>query len=356
MIHGGDMYSYAKGDSRTWSAILDASANINPLGPPLSVWQAIADALPEVLHYPDPNHTETKRVLARRFRVSEESIVCANGATEAMELIVRAVRPARCVILTPAFAEYEAIAKRYDCLAIFVPLLRHDNDYVLPWEEIVQIVQSGDLLWINNPHNPTSQCFSPSEWRTQVDSLLLQGIHIILDESFLDFLPVPEDWSAIPLTVQNPNLYVVRSATKVYAIPGLRFGFAVVHPHVQQQIENDRDNWSVNVLAQAAARAAYSDTVFMEQTYSWLEQEREYIFSTWGQHARLQLLTPHAPFFMVQFENGELADQVTAVLQSQGIYLRDCRTFAGLDSSYRRIAIKQRPANERIWGLVYAVL
>lgn len=355
-MHGGTILAYAQQANLPLNDLVDCSANINPLGPPASVWQAIAQALPAIVHYPDASHRAVTEVIARRFGVDEASILCGNGAMEALELVMRQVRPTRVVILQPAFGEYEAIARRSGYEVVSVPLHYSGDGYQLPWSVLHQTLRSGDLLIINNPHNPTGRVWPKETVHDPVRALCQQGVTVLLDESFVEFVTTDEYVSAMGEVSRLRHLYVVRSATKIFAIPGLRFGFVVGHPEAIQRAAQDRDGWSVNTLAQAAAIAAYQDVAFLQQTRDWLRAEHKYIAATWGSDGRLFVEPMGVNFFLVRFSDGAAAVRVSAALQQEGIFLRDCSSFSGLDGRFRRIAIKTRAQNEKVWARVRCLL
>jgi len=356
MIHGGDIVTYRQRSGRRAEDILDCSANINPLGVPASVTEALRAALPAVGHYPDPQQRETKAILAARFGVAPETILCANGAAEAIDLLTRSIRPKRCLILDPAFAEYEMAALRNACPLVRIPMVFDPGRGDFPWGSIDAMAREGDLLWINNPHNPLGIGQPFGVWSSHLTELMERGVQVVVDESFLDFLSHDSSWTAMHHVAGMAHLSVIRSATKVFAMPGVRFGFAIVAPSLAEAIERTRDPWSVNSLAQAAAVAAYQDTGYLEQTHRWLEQELDFVTGTWGRTGLLCGDTPVTPYLLARFPDHEVAQRATRVLEGEGIFIRDCTSFRGLDGAHRRIALKRREDNERVWRLVESAL
>ncbi|MCY0900975.1 MAG: histidinol-phosphate transaminase [Firmicutes bacterium] len=356
MIHGGDIVTYRQRSGRLAQDILDCSANLNPLGVPASVMEALSAAMTAVVHYPDPEQREVKAVLAKRFKVAAETILCANGATEAIDLLTRAIRPKRCLILEPAFGEYEMAALRNGSTVVHIPMHVDTERVDFPWGLIESMARQGDLLWINNPHNPLGIGQPFAAWSSHVEELNRRGVQIVVDESFLDFVAEDNTWTAMHDVASMPHLAVIRSATKVFAMPGVRFGFAIVTSPLAEAIARIRDPWSVSSLAQAAAAAAYRDTVYLEQTHSWLAQEQDFVASTWGRSGLLRVNAPVAPYVLARFADDKAAQQVTLVLERDGIFIRDCASFRGLDGAHRRIALKRREDNERVWKLVMSTL
>lgn len=350
MEHGGRIDDYAAQTGKEAGDILDCSANINPLGPPASVMEALQRSLPGIRHYPDTRHRQVKAVLAQRFQIAPESILCGNGATECMELLVRWLRPSRCVILDPAFGEYEAIARRCGRPILRLSLFAGVR-FTLPLAALGQALRSGDLLFLNHPHNPSGSSWPVAEWLPFVQAWAQAGIHVIVDESFIDFLPEADAQSVLRYAAYTPHLYVVRSATKMYAIPGLRFGFAVGAPQVLVALEEQRDPWSVNQLAQAAASVAYLDEPYAALTADWLRRAQAWLKETWAAHPTWTVFPTAINFFLVRFASPEQSLLIQNRLRlEEGIFVRSCGNFAGLSDAYARIALRTDADNERVWS------
>jgi threonine-phosphate decarboxylase len=128
------------------------------------------------------------------------------------------------------------------------------------------------------------------------------GAWVLVDESFVDFVADTADVTALPWVGPGSRIAVVRSATKIYAIPGLRFGFAVVPPELATVIESWRDPWSVNTIAQAAAAAAYADGNF-EETRRWLEIEHDFLKRAWGGLPGVHRYDSQVNFYLIRMSS-----------------------------------------------------
>ncbi len=362
-MHGGRIYEYSKRTGMSTEDILDFSANINPLGPPQSAMAAIVAALNGIRHYPDTRHAAAKEVVCARFEIPDSrAVFCGNGASEVIDLTLRRVQPKRVYVFEPAFSEYEAAAHRVGARVVHIPLeifasqrhlsLRDALAAAAPQRNIpgnAPAPKAGDVVVVNNPHNPTGRCFMRAEVLELAEELCARGVVVLADESFLDFRADGGELTVIPWVFQMRTLVVVRSATKMYAIPGLRFGFGVAHPDLVARIEEHRDFWSVNHLAQAAATAGYQDEAFVQQTHQWIARETAYVQRTWGAHPRLQLEPPGANYFLVKLDSGIDVESVVSGLEHQGLFVRRCDDFRGLGSHHLRIAIRRHADNERLW-------
>ncbi len=354
MKHGGRVYEYAAATGRKLADVLDFSANINPLGPPESAMEALLSALPLIRHYPDARHTAIKHVIAGANGIPADSLFCGNGAIEVLELIFRAIQPKRTFVFSPAFSEYERIARLYGS-SEQIPLDIQET-VRLPLDRFNRRLQAGDAVVLNNPHNPSGVYWAKSDWMKHFTMWAEAGVFILIDESFIDFLPNPEDVSAVGEAACRKRIFVIQSATKIFSIPGLRFGFGVAVPEMVDRIEQTRDSWSVNALALAAASAAYQDHAFIDRTRGWLREEQSFIRKTWGSHEDIHVYPTSVNFFLARFLNGDICDELERGLQSNGMFVRRCSQFTGLGREYLRIAIKTRADNERLWREVSRLL
>ena len=167
---------------------------------------------------------------------------------------------------------------------------------------------------------------------------------MIVDESFIDFAQNAR--SARQLV--SDKLTVVQSLTKIYAIPGLRLGFAVCSKSTVERLEQAKDVWNVNALAQAAGVAALSDIDYIRQTHIWLKTETEYVIKRFKE-LKIKYYEPTANFVLIQFDVDITTERVMDRLMRGRILARRCENFVGLDNRFIRLAIRTRAENEHFF-------
>ncbi|MEO0852150.1 MAG: aminotransferase class I/II-fold pyridoxal phosphate-dependent enzyme, partial [Cyanobacteria bacterium J06648_11] len=221
--HGGNRHAAAAIAGCTPNDILDFSASLNPFGPPDSVLEAIANAPQAIANYPDPQSVELRRALARHYALDPEWIMIGNGAAELLTWIARdSAQLGTTHLFTPAFGDYARALKATS--APFVTTAMTDEAGALDPDRALGWLREPlpDVLWINNPHNPTGHLWT----RSQLLDVLPRFQLVVADEAFMDFLPGAGE-SLLADVSDWPQLVVVRSLTKFYAIAGLRVGFVV---------------------------------------------------------------------------------------------------------------------------------
>lgn len=323
--HGGQIYD-AKGLAGDW---LDFSANINPLGLSEKILQTLRENLRGVVNYPDPNATELKRAISRRYDVPEENLVVLNGAAEFFYLYLNSMRPARVVIPVPSFSEYERATRAAGCDVKYFFTSAEEN-FSLNVEKLE--VNSSDCMIIGRPNNPTGNLIAPEKILK-----LAEVATVIVDESFIDFLDVESVRKFV-----SEKISVVQSLTKIFAIPGLRLGFAVVEENLARKLNLSKDVWNVNFLAQKAGVAALSDEDFLRRTRTWLELEKKFFAERLSKLRGVEIFPPTVNFILFRHEQ---AEKILNELRREKILLRSCANFAGLDGNYLRSAIRSRKEN-----------
>ena len=328
--HGGQIYD---SDGRT-GGWLDFSANINPLGLSEKILQKLTENLRGVVNYPDPNATELKRAISRRYDVSEKNLVVLNGAAEFFYLYLNVIRPARVVIPVPSFSEYERAARAAGCDVKYFFTNAAEN-FSLDVDKLK--VNSSDCVIIGRPNNPTGNLIS-----TEKILKLAKVANVIVDESFIDFLDVESIRKFV-----SEKISVVQSLTKIFAIPGLRLGFAVVEENLARRLNLSKDVWNVNFLAQKAGVAALSDENFLRRTRAWLEIEKKFFVERLNNLRGVKVFSPTVNFVLFRHEQ---AEKILAELRHEKILLRSCANFVGLDGSYLRSAIRSREENIKLFN------
>jgi len=359
--HGGRIADYLEQIPLEVQQIVDFSANIHPFGPPEKVRRAVLAAISEMGHYPDAKHRVLRKHLAQREGVTPQSVVVGNGASEILEWCVRGFAATRLVLLDPAFSEYRAVANRLGIPVLAALLIQTEDTFRLPAVGSIDF-RRGDVLVLNNPHNPTSTFFSTAECLPFLEDAMSRGAAVMFDEAFHDFLLHDEESLGRKLFLEGRAVAVVRSATKYYAIPGLRLGYALMPVDLAERVYAERDGWTVNAMALAAGVAAYGPedielSEYSAQTLAWLREERAFIRETWGRTDGVRLFRMAANYFFVEMERGdEWSLQCQQELSRLGMFVRDCFDFPGCTHHHWRVAIRTREENERLFERVERAL
>lgn len=347
-VHGGDILSAAQRYGGGASDYLDFSANINPLGPPQAVLQVLreraadADALSR---YPDQYYRELREALARHARVPRESIVVAGGGTALVDSVVRALRPASCLLAVPAFSEYQRVLNATQTPAIRFPL-QAQTDFALNVQELqaALLEHRPRLCVLTNPHNPSGNLTDRDDLLALIAFASDIDTTVLIDEAFIDYVP---EHSLTPVAPRCDNLIILRSLTKLYAMPAMRVGYGVASAALAATIAAQIPSWPITALAADAAVAALGDDAYEQRTREFNERER-LRFAQALTALGMRVFPAHANFLLIETDD-DASTVSTHLAERRRILVRDCSSYEGLQNGrYLRIAVRLPAENDRL--------
>lgn len=343
--HGGNVTLASKLYGLDPDAFLDFSANVNPFGPPKLAIDAITANLGRIGRYPDPACTELRSVLSGYLDIGPDNIGVGNGANELIHLVVRALKPATTLVVAPTFSEY---ARAVDIEGGFVRWfpMSADRGFLPDMHELAEQIPDVDMAFICNPNNPSGSVIYPDEFSNILDEADENGVVVVVDEAFVDFVEEPNQVTLRREAVSRRNLLVLGSLTKFFALPGLRLGYAVGSKSLVRRLWEVRDPWSVNCLAQAAAIASIKDTAYIRKIREWIKVERPFLFESLSEIPGIKVYPPSANYVLVDLRGtGFTAGRLQEQLGPKGVLIRDCGNYPFLDEYYARFAVRTREEN-----------
>ncbi len=349
--HGGNLAEVCRATGLNTRNILDFSVNLNPLGSPSSMEDLYSQSFHRLQEYPDPDCRIFKRDLAKTLGVAEDNLVITNGSTELIYLLPKLLDPGKEVLIaTPCFSEYAHVFEQENFVIHIFPLDR-ENDFSFNLDTFLTYIENypnvGAIV-VGHPNNPTGELL-PRNSLEELCSFCERGnILLIVDEAFIDFV-APEN-SFLKFLSSCSNLILIRSFTKFYSIPGLRLGYGIMAPELANKIESYRPTWSVNVLSQLIGSAVLFDREFRQKTRSYVEEEKNFLASQLSKIPFLKVFSSDANFILFQLlpESNTEPDIFYLDLLHNGILLRNCGNFTGLDESFFRIAVRGREDNQQL--------
>ena len=341
-MHGGNIVKLAAAAGRPAGEILDFSANINPLGPPEWLRPLISAEVSSLVHYPDPDCTELVGAFAERFGVAADEVMMGNGETELLHLLPRVLGKGRAVIPVPSYSDYAAACELAGLNLEPLPL-REERGFAPACTEIEAALRGDEIVILGRPNNPTGTLIPAEDLRD------LAARHpataFAVDEAFADFT----DQESLLAGERPANLIVLRSLTKFYAIPGLRLGAAVAERETIRRLRALAPPWSVNTLAQAVGAAALRDVEYADATRRFVTARRGELTAEIGAIPGLAVYPGTANFLLVRLDRGAIgAPELARRLLADGIAIRVCDNFAGLDGRFFRVAVRTAEENGRL--------
>jgi threonine-phosphate decarboxylase len=303
-----------------------------------------------IRYYPDPNPVELKAKVAEYVGhdVEEENILLGNGSIELIYTITEILpRGFKSVIPVPSFSEYEKAALRVGGEPVFVQL---PEDFSLEVDKIKRAVTDDTkIMCICNPHSPSGTLYSKEKLLDLVKFCNKKEIVFSIDENYIEFDQKSQDNTLAGYVKDYENLYVIRSVTKFYGMPGIRFGYGVAAGNLIDKLETMRLPWSINGLAGAVTLAALGDTEFIEKTKQTIAKEKAALSKSLSEIEGLHVYPSVTNFLLVKILNRKLTStMLKELLTKQRILIRDCCTFMGMDDSYFRITIRSAEDNQKL--------
>lgn len=347
LVHGGDWAGYR---AEFGCDALDFSANVSPLGLPAGVAAAITNALPTADRYPDPLCRELRAALAGAEGVPADWILCGNGAADLIFRLALAVRPRRALLPAPTFAEYEAALQTVGC-AVQRVFLREENEFAVTEEFIDAVTPETDIVFLCQPNNPTGQVTPPALVERLVRRCAECGAVLVVDECFLDFLPDRDALTAKQLLRDAPQLIILKAFTKLYAMAGVRLGYALCgDAALLEKMRGAGQPWAVSSLAQAAGLAALQETVYAGAVRALIAEQRPRMAA--GLRALgLRVMDGQANYLLFR-----ATPDFGEKLRRRGAVVRSCANYPGLDAAWYRTAVRTAQENTRLLQIMGEIL
>ncbi|WP_074033931.1 threonine-phosphate decarboxylase CobD [Bacillus massilinigeriensis] len=321
----------------------DFSANINPLGPPAVLQENWSSFYDSILEYPDPKANRLKTFIAEREGLEPGQVLVGNGGAELISLIGRLLAGKKAVIVQPAFSEYEAACRANSCQ------VEHYFMKQEPWgleiEGLKEKIRYNDALFLCNPNNPTGMHFSAELVMQLMEECRRNNCLFIIDEAFYDFLEAYE--SLVPAMKNNPNIILLRSMTKIFAIPGIRLGYLLADSRIIESIASYQPHWSVNAIAQHAGMLCLENSSHVQLTVDYISAERKRLFSFYQKNGLI--FSPSSiNFYLLRDPSEENKESLFHYLMGAGLVPRHTVNFPGLDGRWLRFAIKREEDNTEL--------
>ncbi|QFF97899.1 aminotransferase class I/II-fold pyridoxal phosphate-dependent enzyme [Psychrobacillus glaciei] len=314
--------------------VIDFSENVNPLGPPAFVkerWESYEDLITK---YPDPHGEPFLSAAANYHNAHVKNVMVGNGAAEIFASLAKRYENKRAILIHPTFSEYATTLAPYH---VYIKEIIAKQG--LPLDELFDEIEFAEVIYICRPNNPTGY-LAPLEEIIQIATYAKRyKCEVILDEAFLDFIDERE--SFIPYLNKFPNVIVVRSMTKMYAIPGLRLGYAITSESIVNETRSKMPHWNSNAIATTIGAACLQEEEYRLRAISYAKEMREQ-FSTFLEKWNCVVLPSRTNFLCFQLPVPTKSSEFFLSLLAKGCVLRHTENFKGLDGKWFRVGMKEK--------------
>ena len=262
------MAGYVPGEQPRQKNIIKINTNENPYLPSPEVGRVLQNFdLNNLRRYPDPTATELRTVIAQLNNVNVENVIAGNGSDDILTMVFRAFTSPELPVATlyPTYSLYFDLAAMQEARVIKVEL--HEGDFSLP-ENPAELANGANLFIITRPNAPTGNSFPLNEMEKIVQAF--DGI-VLFDEAYADFAGD----SCMPLAVKYPNVIVMRTLSKSYALAGMRAGYAVASKTLIDGLMKLKDSYNLDAITQAVAAASLRDQEYFRQHVEMVKASRK---------------------------------------------------------------------------------
>lgn len=357
-FHGSDLEKIEKVYGIKKENITSFSGNVNPLGISFKLKSTLSSKIDAITGYPDREYTSLRQSISTYCGADFHHIMVGNGSTELISLFIQFIAPQKSLILAPTYSEYEReislAGGKYDYY-----FLKEEKDFQLDVHDLISHLTSElDLLVICNPNNPTSSAMTKKELTSILEACRLNNIFCIIDETYVEFASNMEDITAVPLTSIFDNLIVLRGISKFFASPGLRLGYAICsNSKLLKEINERKNPWTINTLASIAGEIMFDDKEYITSTKHLIDTERTRIYNALLTCKNIKVFKPVANFILVKIlKKGITSSDVFEAAIKEGLMIRDCSTFAGLDNTFIRFCFMSPEKNNELLQVLLTLL
>ena len=323
--HGDDLYKYGKKIDSNFSS--NVYNRIDHSG----LYQRLNERLSTICSYPEPMPYSLESEIARRYSLTPRQVCVTNGATEAIYLIAQVFQGRISAVLGPTFSEYADACRVH----------RHK---VKPFYSLDALPEDAELVWICNPNNPTGEVRNKEDLKALVDSH--PDKLFIFDQSYEYF--TLKSLLGIKEAASFPNVILLHSMTKQYAIPGLRVGYFTASEGLTDDVRCRRMPWSVNSLAIEAAKYLLEEGDGISADIPQLLAERERLTNLLLATGMLEIWPTDTHYMLIKLRMGKAAALKDFLAVNHGILIRDASNFEGLDERFFRIATQTPEENDKL--------
>lgn len=307
--------------------------------------KAIESEITKINLYPSPTKLTLKDELARYNQVGAENIIPTNGSDEALELIAKVFIAENddVIMPQPSYPCFESVSQMMGAKVIKVPL---DVDFSLDIDRLLKTITTNTkIIWIANPNNPTGNILLTAKQieyiAKNINSLL------VIDECYFELGSI----TGASLVQKYPNIIIVRSFSKVFAMAGARLGYLICNPEVASylsRLQQTNQVFCVNRFALAAAIAILRRPRVIQSSIAKFQRLKTKFEKKLRRIPQLEILETKTTFCLTKINSPITAAVMKAKLKKQNMYIKDCSIYEGLGSQYMYLGVPKNDYQQQV--------
>jgi histidinol-phosphate aminotransferase len=332
--------------------ILRFDLNTSPDPPALALQVLAAGRFETPLsEYPPSDYRRLMEAAAETYGVGTDELLVGAGADEILDLCGKTFLPpgGAAVVSTPTYAMFRVVTEQRGARAVAVPRRPAAEGWALDAAAVREAATNAQLVWLCSPNNPTALAEPDGTIQQLLDDLAADADRdgrpapiVVLDEAYAEFT----GRSLVGLRDRHTNLVVVRTASKAYALAGLRVGFAIARPETIARIAPYRPPGSVATTSVTVVTEALRDRGIVAANVDRVEREREHLDAAL-RRAGLAVGPSVTNFLLVDLGTADRAAAVADGLLRRGLVLRTFPAGHPL-AAFLRLTVRDRGGNDRL--------
>lgn len=329
--------------------LLDFCYLVNPYFPDtklISEMKSNFDTL--LMNYPSGMGVNSL-IAAKDFGLHKEQVVVGNGAAELIKSLMEHFT-GKLGIIFPTFQEYPNRKNEYD----IVPYIIDNDDFRYSADDLIEFYKDKDIdaIVIVNPDNPSGNYIPKKDILKLAKYLADKNIKLIVDESFVDFVDVEDNPTLLEegILCDNPNLYVVKSISKSFGVPGIRLGILASDDlELIADIKKDVAIWNINSFAEFYLQIYEKYSKNYSTALKKFKSARDKYIKDLSSLDGIRVIPTQANYVTCEIISGKTSTQLAQDLLEKNIFIKDLSTKKGFDGrNYIRIAVKNEEDNDKL--------
>ncbi len=315
--------------------------------------EAVEKEIEKINLYLSPTKKELREELAQYNQVEAGNIIPTNGSDEALELIAKVfiAEGDEVVMPLPSYPCFESVSQMMGAKTVTVSL---EEDFSLNVEKLLgAVTEKTKVVWIANPNNPTGNLLLTKD---QIEYIAKKiKCLLVIDECYFELGGV----TAAQLAKNYPNLIIIRSFSKVFALAGARLGYVICNQEVAaylNRLQQTNQVFCVNRFAQAAAITILRQPELIKQSIKEFQELKKKFETKLRQINQLEVLDTKTTFSIVKILSKTTGAQLKEQLKKENIFIKDCSIYEGFGEQYFYLGIPQEQYQQKVVDCINKVL
>lgn len=318
--------------------IIKLGSNENPWGPSRKAISAIEDELNSINRYPESDLSDLKEEIASYSGVeSSEVIVGGDGADEIIDVLAKTFIEAKdeFIVPLPSYMYYEFLFKPYGAIPVYAKW-NLDNNTLDINSVLSAITEKTKMIFLCTPNNPTGALIPQKDIIKILEATQNTDVIVVIDEAYFEYSEVTN----VNLINDYSNVFIMRTMSKVLGLAGMRIGYGLANSEMIEFMHRIKPVFSLTRLSYFGAINTLRDKEYIEESTRKGIESRDFLFNELSKIKPFNVFKSYANYILIGIEEtGKTAKEFSRELLKNGVIVRDCTSFKGLDEYWIRVSI-----------------